>query len=149
MEQFGKADIFCNNEYFSGLIRGVDRTITGKAKPGEIFDTVFEVASAGVEGFIGGKFGGKAKAGKTYGKSLKHNLCKRSLPEELPKDVLEKLPGSFRALETKLGTQLSGLQGVETLVNGIFGFFLILNLMKNSSPSSSKFYQEVKTEHKP
>ena len=85
-------------------------TVTGEATIGEAFDTTFEIVSAGLEGYLGGKFGGKAKkvngkvgkvngkAGKVNSKHMNHIDCKRSLPEEPTKDIFEKFPTSFKEL---------------------------------------------------
>ena len=41
----------------TGILRGVERTVRGEASPGEVFDTAFAFGSAGIQGYLGGKFG--------------------------------------------------------------------------------------------
>ena len=40
---------------------------------------------------------------------------------------------------------LNGQESVDRLVNGVFGIYLILNLIKVSSPASYKYSNEVST----
>ena len=87
----------------TGILRGVERTVTGEASPGEVFDTGFAFGSAGLQGYFGGKVTGEigdigeigdlgevSDVGEVDGEAWRlKTLCKRSIMEEYPEEMLK------------------------------------------------------------